>query len=106
MGRYEEDGLGGLLDRCLSQVSARRAPTDEVLNTEMLYRERYDGWTVKHFYSHYRREHAGKRSYTWAKAVLQRAGLMAKAPGPRQAPPPPRTIPAFGNDAAAGWLDP
>ena len=30
VGRYEEDGLP---DRRLSQVSARRGPTDEVLNT-------------------------------------------------------------------------
>ncbi len=79
--RYEEDGLDGLLDKRMSEVSARRAPTDEVLKTEMLYRERYDGWNVKHFYSHYRREHAGKRSYTWVKTVLQRAGLVALAPG-------------------------
>ena len=79
--RYEEDGLDGLLDKRMSEVSARRAPTDEVLKTEMLYRERYDGWNVKHFYSHYRRDHAGKRSYTWVKTVLQRAGLVALAPG-------------------------
>ena len=79
--RYEEDGLDGLLDKRMSEVSARRAPTDEVLKTGMLYRERYDGWNVKHFYSHYRREHAGKRSCTWVKTVLQRAGLVAPAPG-------------------------
>ena len=30
VGRYEEDGLP---DRRLSQISARRTPTDEVLNT-------------------------------------------------------------------------
>ena len=79
--RYEDEGLDGLADKRMSQVSARRAPVDEVLRTETLYRERYDGWNVKHFYSFYRREHAGVRSYTWVKNTLQRAGLVAKAPG-------------------------
>ena len=79
--RYEEEGLDGLVDKRLSQVSARRAPVDEVVRTEALYRERYDGWNVAHFYSFYRRRHAGERSYTWVKNTLQRAGLVAKAPG-------------------------
>ena len=79
--RYEDEGLDGLIDKRLGQVSARRAPVDEVVRTEALYRERYEGWNVKHFYSFYRREHAGTRSYTWVKTTLQRAGLVAKAPG-------------------------
>ena len=79
--RYEEEGLDGLVDKRLGQVSARRAPVDEVVRTEALYRERYEGWNVKHFYSFYRRAHGGARSYTWVKRTLQRAGLVAKAPG-------------------------
>ena len=79
--RYEDEGLDGLVDKRLSQVSARRPPVDEVVRTEALYRERYDGWNVQHFYSFYRRHHAGTRSYTWVKNTLQRAGLVAKAPG-------------------------
>ena len=78
--RYEDEGLDGLADKRLGQVSARRAPVDEVMRTEALYRERYDGWNIKHFHSFYRREHAGTRSYTWVKNTLQRAGLVAKAP--------------------------
>ena len=38
--RYEEEGLDGLVDKRLGQVSARRAPVDEVMRTEALYRER------------------------------------------------------------------
>ena len=53
--RYEEDDLGGLIDRRLGQVSQRRAPVDEVMKTVGLYRGRYEGWNVKHFYSWYRR---------------------------------------------------
>ena len=84
MDRYEEEGLDGLVDKCLGQVSARRAPVDEpvdeVVRTEALYRERYEGWNVKHFHSFYRREHGGRRSYTRVKRTLQRAGLVVKAP--------------------------
>ena len=45
--RCEDEGLDGLVDKRLNQVSARRAPVDEVVRTEALYRERYDGWNVK-----------------------------------------------------------
>jgi hypothetical protein len=76
--RYEEDDLEGLIDRRLGQVSQRRAPVDEVIKTVGLYRGRYEGWNVKHFYSWYRREHQGERSYTWVKNQLQRAGVVAK----------------------------
>ena len=79
--RYEDEGLDGLADKRLAQVSARRAPVDEVVRTETLYRERYEGWNVRHFYRFYRREHQGTRSYTWVKNTLQGAGLVAKAPG-------------------------
>ncbi|MGH9486251.1 MAG: ISNCY family transposase [Terriglobales bacterium] len=79
--RYEEEGLDGLIDKRLSQVSARRAPVDEVLRLEALYQERYDGWNVKHFHSFYRRRHEGTRSYTWVKTTLQKRGLVQKAPG-------------------------
>ena len=40
VGRYEDEGLDGLLDKRLGQVSARRAPADEGVRTEALYRER------------------------------------------------------------------
>ncbi len=79
LSRYEEDDLEGLIDRRLGQVSQRRAPVDEVMKTVGLYRGRYEGWNVKHFYSWYRREHQGGRSYTWVKNQLQHAGVVAKA---------------------------
>ena len=81
VNRYEEAGLDGLIDKRLSQVSHRKAPTDEVLRLETLYRERYDGWSIKHFYSFYRDRHGGTRSYTWVRNTLQAAGLVKKAPG-------------------------
>lgn len=76
--RYEDDGLEGLIDLRLGQLSARRAPVDEVLRLVEQYRHRYDGWTVKHFYSKYR-EQNGQRSYNFVRLALQREGVVAKA---------------------------
>lgn len=76
--RYEENGLEGLNDKRLTQASHRRAPVDEVMSLGELYRGRYRGWNVKHFYSWYSRE-GGKRSYTWVKNTLQRQGLVTKS---------------------------
>ncbi len=76
--RYEEQGMEGLMDRRLGQVSHRRAPVDEVVTLADLYKHRYQGFTVKHFYSWYRRAHRGVRSYTWVKNTLQAKGLVQK----------------------------
>ena len=77
--RYEEDGLEGLIDKRLLQVSHRRAPVDEVMRLVDHYRTRHQGWNVKHYHAWYRRE-GGQRSYTWVKNTLQRAGVVNKAP--------------------------
>ena len=79
LGRFDEAGLQGLIDRRLAQVSQRRAPVDEVMGLSELYRSRYSDWNVRHFHSWYRREHAGARSYSWVKKTLQAAGLVPKA---------------------------
>ena len=76
--RYHEDGLDGLIDKRMGQVSSRRAPADEVLRLEALYRERHDGWSVAHFHDWYRERHGGERSYTWVKNRLQESGLVGK----------------------------
>jgi len=77
--RYEEEGMEGLVDRRLVQVSHRSAPVDEVMALADLYTHRYQGLNVKHFYSWYNRAHNGTRSYTWVKNTLQNKGLVAKA---------------------------
>ncbi len=78
LGRYEADGLEGLIDRRLDQVSNRRAPVDEVMALTEQYRSRHGGWNVKHFHGWYRRS-GGLRSYTWVKKQLQQAKLVPKA---------------------------
>ena len=76
--RYEDKGMEGLIDLRLGQISHRCAPVDEVLVLADLYSRRYQGFTVKHFYSWYRRAHGGIRSYTWVKNTLQGKGLVQK----------------------------
>ena len=77
--RYKENGIDGLVDKRLSQASARKAPVDEVMALAERYRSRYMGWTAKHFYTWYRRE-GGSRSYTWVKNRLQEQNCIKKAP--------------------------
>lgn len=78
--RYEEQGMEGLVDQRLGQISHRSAPVDEVIALADLYNHRYQGFNAKHFYSWYRRD-GGLRSYTWVKRTLQCKGLVPKASG-------------------------
>jgi hypothetical protein len=77
--KYKESGIEGLIDMRLDQISHKRAPVDEVMALTTLYRGRYYGWNVKHFFSFYKKSHAGSRSYTWVKTTLQKEGLVAKS---------------------------
>ncbi len=79
VNRYQDNGLDGLLDKRLTQISARKAPVDEVMALVDRYRNRYTGWNVSHFYQWYRKD-GGRRSYTWVKNTLQNTGLVQKAP--------------------------
>ena len=74
--RYRSDGLEGLLDKRLSQISKRRASGREVGHVVALYKSGFAGWNVAHFHSKYKAEFAGARSYTWLKTVLQGAGVV------------------------------
>lgn len=73
--RYKADGLEGLLDKRLSQISKRRAAQAEVDQVVQTYKVGFAGWNVAHFHSKYRAEFNGARSYSWVKTVLQGAGL-------------------------------
>jgi len=53
-------------------------PGAEVERILGLYRERYRGWNVRHFYQRVVSEQGLKVSYTFVKAALQGAGLVAK----------------------------
>ena len=102
--RYEEDGEAGLVDRRLGKASGRRVPTDRAEEVERLYRERYQGFTVKHFHEHLVRDHGFGWGYTWLKLHLQWAGLAPKAPAERRASAQARAAAVAGHDAASGRL--
>ena len=78
--RYEEEGEAGLVDRRLGKASGKRVPTDRAEEVERLYRERYQGFTVKHFHEHLVKDHGFGWGYTWLKLHLQWKGLAPKAP--------------------------
>ena len=48
--RFEEEGEDGLLDRRLGRRSGRAVPEDKADEVGRLYRERYAGFTAKHFH--------------------------------------------------------
>ena len=77
--RYEEEGEAGLLDRRLGKASGKRVPVDREEEVEALYRERYFGFTAKHFHEHLVRDHGFGWGYTWTKLFLQSKGFLAKA---------------------------
>jgi transposase len=77
--RYERDPVLGLLDRRRRRPSHRTAPRAEVQRILQLYRTRYQGFNVRHFYHLARRDHGVTLSYTFVKLALQAAGLVPKA---------------------------
>ena len=78
--RYEEEGEAGLVDRRLGKASGKRVPIDRAEEVARLYRERYQGFTVKHFHEHLVRDHGFGWGYTWTKLHLQWMGVVGKAP--------------------------
>jgi len=78
-GRYEREGAPGLLDRRLGKASPHRIGADEVERIVSLYRERYGGWTVKHFHERAQERHGLAASYGWTKSVLHASGLVRAA---------------------------
>ena len=102
--RYEEEGEAGLLDRRLGKASGRRVPADRAEEVERLYRERYQGFTVKHFHEHLIKDHGFGWGYTWLKLHLQWAGVVGKGAAQGGASAEARAAAAAGDDAASGRL--
>jgi hypothetical protein len=71
-------GYEGLFDHRRRSPSPRSVPVAEVKRILGLYRERYRGWNVRHFFETACRGHGVKVSYTFVKQALQGAGLVAK----------------------------
>src|SRR3989441_6524845 len=95
--RFEAGGAVALYDRRRLRPSRRQAPALEVQRILRLYRERFAGWNVRHFYRFARRDHAVTLSYSFVKLALQEAGLVRKgrARGPHRRRRQPRAC--FGD---------
>jgi transposase len=76
--QFEGRGCHALFDRRRQMPSPRRAPAAEVERVLRLYRERYRGFNVRHFYEIAQRDHEVRLSYSWVKDALQLAGLVPK----------------------------
>jgi hypothetical protein len=77
--RYQEFGYDGLFDRRRDQPSQKRIPLATVETVLGLYRDQYFDLNVSHFHEKLKSEHQIDLSYTWVKAALQGAGLVARA---------------------------
>jgi transposase len=76
--RYEEFGFEGLLDRRGCRPRENRVPLETVERVLGLYREQYFDFNVRHFHEKLDEQHGIRLSYTWVKAALQGAGLVAR----------------------------
>jgi transposase len=76
--RYEQWGFDGLLDRRRCRPSEKRVPLATVEQVLGLYRDRYFDLNVRHFHEKLGEEHGIQLSYSWVKAALQGAGLVAR----------------------------
>src|SRR6266851_2267037 len=76
--RLEQYGYDGLFDRRRRTPSPKRAPVAEVQRLLALYRDRYQGFNVRHFHALARRQHGVRFCYAFVKKALQSAGLVPK----------------------------
>ncbi len=76
--KLERYGVDELYDRRRRTPSPKRAPVAEVQRLLALYRERYQGFNVRHFHQIARRKHGVGFCYAFVKTALQGAGLVAK----------------------------
>jgi hypothetical protein len=82
---YEAHGADGILDKRRGRASGRRAPVDEIEWVVEQFTTRCFDFTAKHFHEALQGKpmadgRAFSRGYTWTKSVLQRRGLVRKAP--------------------------
>ena len=52
--RYDDGCVDALIDRRLGRGTHNKAPVNEMMELTSTYRERHEGWNVRHYYDHYR----------------------------------------------------
>ena len=75
---YQRYGCDVLFDRRRQTPSPKRAPVAAVEQVLRLYRERYAGFNVRHFWQRARAEHGVTFCYAFVKKALQGAGLVPR----------------------------
>ena len=78
---YQEQGVGGLLDRRRGQPSVRRVPCEIVEKVLCLYVTEYFDFNLKHFHEQLVEKHGIPYSYAWLKNLLQEAGYVKRGKG-------------------------
>jgi hypothetical protein len=102
--RYEEEGEAGLVDRRLGKASGKRVSADRAEEVERLYRERYPGFTVKHFHEHLIKDHGFGSWLHLDQAASAMGGGRAEGAAQRGASEEARAAAVAGHDAASGRL--
>ena len=77
--RWRAEGAEGLRDRRVGKPSPRRAAAAEIAAMLGLYRDHYEGFTVKHFHELAETRHGYKLGNTVTGLALQQAGLVRPA---------------------------
>jgi hypothetical protein len=78
----EIHGFGELRDREGTRaVRRKRIAVAMIRELCRLKREVYSDYSIQHFYEQATEKHGLKLSYTWARVVLQEAGIVERAPG-------------------------
>lgn len=78
--RFEEFGYDGVRDCRGGLPRRKRIPLETIRELCRLRREKYPDFSVQHFWEFATEKHGLQIGYTWAKGVLQAAGLAEKAP--------------------------
>jgi hypothetical protein len=102
--RYEEEGEAGLVNGRLGKASGRRVPADRAEEVERLYRERYPGFTVKHFHEHLVKDHGFGSWLHLDQAASSVGGRGAQGAAQGGASQEARAASLAGDDAASGRL--
>ena len=79
--RFEDEGEAGLLDRRLGKASGKRVPVDREHEVEALYRERYQGFTAKHFHEHLVKDHQFREATPGRRRSFNRRDCWRKPSG-------------------------
>lgn len=79
--RFEERGYDGLVDGRGGKPRRKRIAVETMERICTLRRERYEDFSVQHFWEKLTEEHGIQIGYTWTKLLLQGAGLAEKSAG-------------------------